>query len=220
MTIRGVIFDFDGTLVQSVAIKHESYFLAVADIAGGEAIFRDIIRDFPTMTRYSGCALFVERCRARGIDTPSAEVLAARYTRACEDAIAAAPRVPGAWDFLDWLAGRMIAQFLVSGTPEEPLRAIAARLGIADRFAGIFGAPTAKPEHYARIATGHRLRPDELLVVGDGDDDKVAAAALGARFVRVGGGAGMPGPGETAVTALDEIPYLPGIDFGEADKGR
>ena len=62
--IRCVIFDFDGTLRQSVAIKHEAYFAAVRDIERGDELFREIIREFPTMTRYSGCALFAER-RAR-----------------------------------------------------------------------------------------------------------------------------------------------------------
>ena len=60
MTIRCVVFDFDGTLVRSVAIKHDSYFAAVADIPGGAEIFRGIIQEFPRMTRYDGCALFVE----------------------------------------------------------------------------------------------------------------------------------------------------------------
>ena len=58
---RCVIFDFDGTLRQSVAIKHEAYFAAARDIEQGEELFREIIREHPTMTRYSGCALFAER---------------------------------------------------------------------------------------------------------------------------------------------------------------
>ena len=44
--IRCVIFDFDGTLRQSVAIKHEAYFAAVRDIKRGEELFREIIREF------------------------------------------------------------------------------------------------------------------------------------------------------------------------------
>ena len=68
--------DFDGTLRQSVAIKHEAYFAAARDIERGEELFRVIIREHPTMTRYSGCALFAERARALGIDCPDSEELA------------------------------------------------------------------------------------------------------------------------------------------------
>lgn len=208
MAIRCVIFDFDGTLVQSIAIKHESYFAAVADIAGGAEIFREVIRDFPSMTRYSGCALFVERARAAGLATPGAEALAARYTRACEDAIAACPKVPGAVAFLDWLGARGTDCFVVSGTPEAPMRDTVRRLGWHGRFRGVFGGPTGKPEHYAAILEAHGLMPEEVLSVGDSDDDRAAARSVGAHFVRVLGGAGPPGPDETSVASLTEIREL------------
>jgi len=97
--IRCVVFDFDGTIRQSVSIKHDAYFVAVRGIERGDEMFRDIIRDFPTMTSFSGCALFVKRARTLGIDTPSGEELAERYSRACEDAIAACAEVPGAGAF-------------------------------------------------------------------------------------------------------------------------
>ena len=68
-------------------------------IERGDEMYRDIIRDFPTMKSFSGCALFVERARTLGIDTSSGEELAEQYSRACEDAIAACPEVPGAGAF-------------------------------------------------------------------------------------------------------------------------
>ena len=52
-----------------------------------------------------------------------------------------------------------------------------------------------------------------LLSVGDGDDDKAAAEAVGGRFVRVKGGAGQPQTDEWAVDALDEITTISGLEF-------
>ena len=214
--IRCVIFDFDGTLRQSVAIKHDAYFAAVQDIERGEELFREIVRDHPTMTRYSGCKLFAERARALGIDCPNGEELAARYTRACEDAIAACPEVPGSTAFLDWLQARPVYRFVVSGTPQTPLRETVKRIGFEHRFVDVLGDPVSKPEHYTNILTRIELPATALLAVGDGDDDKAAAEAVGGRFVRVRGGAGQPQPDEWVVDALDEITTIAELEFPDA----
>tara|TARA_B100000676_G_scaffold292556_1_gene328312 strand:- start:315 stop:962 length:648 start_codon:yes stop_codon:yes gene_type:complete len=211
--IRCVVFDFDGTLRQSVAIKHEAYFAAVRDVERGEELFREIIREFPTMTRYSGCALFAERARDLGIDCPDGEELAERYTRVCGDAIAACPEVPGSTAFLDWLQARPVYCFVVSGTPQTPLRETVKRIGLEDRFVDVLGDPVSKPEHYNNILARTALPATALLAVGDGDDDKAAAEAVGGRFVRVRGGAGQPQPDEWAVDALDEITTISGLEF-------
>jgi phosphoglycolate phosphatase len=214
--IRCVVFDFDGTIRQSVSIKHEAYFVAVQDIERGDEIFRDIICEFPTMTRYSGCELFAMRARVLGIETPSGEELAERYSRACEDAIAACPEVPGAGDFLNWLHRRRVDCFVVSGTPQLPLRETVRRIGLEDHFVDVLGDPTGKPEHYADILarTGHLA--EALLSIGDGDDDKAAASSVGGQFVRVKGGAGTVQAGEWAVDALTEICSVPELVFPEA----
>ncbi len=211
--IRCVIFDFDGTLRQSVAIKHEAYFAAARDIERGEELFRVIIREHPTMTRYSGCALFAERARALGIDCPDSEELSARYTRACEDAIAACPEVPGSAAFLDWLQERPVYCFVVSGTPQRPLRETVKRIGLEDRFVDVLGNPVSKLEHYTNILARTKLPATALLAVGDGDDDKAAVEAVGGRFVRVKGGAGQPQTNEYAVDALDEITTISDLEF-------
>ena len=211
--IRCVVFDFDGTLRQSVAIKHQAYFSAVRDIERGEELFRGIFREFPGITRYSGCALFAERAQAIGINCPNGEELAARYTRACEDAISAWPEVPGAMAFLDWLRGRRVDCFVVSGTPQAPLRDTVQRIGLADRFVDILGHPVGKPEHYADILERTGCLPTSLLAIGDGDDDKAAAETVGAQFVRVSGGTGEPQPDEWVVKSLVQILEIPDFKF-------
>jgi len=211
--IRCVIFDFDGTVKQSVPIKHDAYYAAVEDIPRGVEIFRAIVREFPSMTRYEGCALFAERAHAMGIECPSGAELAARYTVACEDAIAECPEVPGAFAFIDWLRHRNIPCFIVSGTPQVPLRETVRRVGLQGRFEEVFGGPMSKPDHYASILKRTGLPPDAVLAIGDGDDDKAAAVAVGAHFVRIEGGAGRPQTGERIVTNLETIRTLGGMTF-------
>jgi len=216
VTIKCAIFDFDGTIKQSVAIKHEAYFAAVEGIERGAEIFAEIIREFPEMTRYDGCDLFAERARALGIPTPDGPTLAERYTKACEDAIAACPAVPGAYEFLDWLRARDVDCFVVSGTPQQPMRDTVARIGLSKHFVAVFGSPTKKPVHYRNILRDRGISSEALLVIGDGDDDKAASQALGGHFVRVKGGAGEPKEGERVVQSLTEIKGFSDLLFPEA----
>ncbi|PPR63506.1 MAG: hypothetical protein CFH10_00502 [Alphaproteobacteria bacterium MarineAlpha4_Bin2] len=211
--IECIVFDFDGTLRQSLGIKHQAYYSAVYDVLGGEALFRDIIREFPGITRYSGCAIFAERARALGIDCPDGEELAARYTRVCEDAIAACSEVPGATRFLDWLRGRAVDCFVVSGTPQLPLRDTIRRIGLVDSFVDILGYPVTKPQHYADVLERVGCPPGSLLAIGDGDDDKAAAESVGGLFVRVSGGAGSPQPDEWVVESLEQIREIAELKF-------
>ena len=205
MSIKCVIFDFDGTIKQSVAIKHEAYYSAVEGIERGAEIFSEIIREFPEMTRYSSCDLFAERARVLGIATPDGATLAERYTKACEDAIAECPAVPGAYKFIDWLRARDVDCFVVSGTPQQAMRDTIVRIGLMGHFVNVFGSPTKKPDHYRNILRDRRLTGEALLVIGDGDDDKAASQKMGAHFVRVRGRTGLSQVGERNVSALTEI---------------
>ena len=71
----------------------------------------------------------------------------------------------------------------------------------------------SKPDHYASILKRTGLPPDAVLAIGDGDDDKAAAVAVGAHFVRIEGGAGRPQTGERIVTNLETIQTLGGMTF-------
>ena len=141
MAIKCVIFDFDGTIKQSVAIKHEAYYSAIEGIESGAEIFSEIIREFPEMTRYSSCDLFANGLGCLGLRHPTV-TLAERYTKACEDAIAACPAVPGAYEFIDWLRARDVDCFVVSGTPQQAMRDTIVRIGLIGHFVNVFGSPT------------------------------------------------------------------------------
>ena len=156
---------------------------------------------------------FCQKARALGIDSLNVDELVMRYTRACEDAIAACPEVPGTTAFLDWLQARVVDCFVVSGTPQASLRSTMQRIGLSDRFVDILGYPVAKSEHYFNILERMGCAPASLLAVGDGDDDRAAAEAIGGQFVRVNGGAGMPQPDEWIVESLDQIQEIAVLEF-------
>ena len=119
--------------------------------------------------------------------------------------------MPGSTAFLDWLQARPVYCFVVSGTPQTPLRETVKRIELEDRFVDVLGDPVSKPEHYTNILARTGLPATALRAVGDGDDDKAAAEAVGGRFVQKA--AGQPQTNECAVDALDEIITISDLEF-------
>ena len=86
-----------------------------------------------------------------------------------------APRYQWPGPFLDWLRPQRIDCFVVSGTPQVPLRETVRRIGLEDRFVDVLGDPTGKSQHYV-----------------DNFARKAAALLVGGQFVRVKEGRAAP----------------------------
>ena len=74
-------------------------------------------------------------------------------------------------------ASQKIAIFLNTATPVEEVQGILENRGLASLFDGVYGSPASKLENLQAIADRLGLQPDEILFVGDGEDDRAAATA-------------------------------------------
>ncbi len=111
--------------------------------------------------------------------------LAERYTRICQERIAAAPEIPGAMACLERLRSEGKHLFLNSATPAGPLACLVRLRHLDSLFKAIYGAPATKQENLAAIRAQYRYASEEMLVVGDGESDRVSAAMMGCHFVAV-----------------------------------
>lgn len=174
--IRCVVFDFDGTLVMSNAIKRDGFFAVTAEIPGSAEAMTALLAD-PPGDRFAIFAAFSARF---GQD---AGEMAEAYGAWCEAAILAAPERPGATEALAALRRDGLRIWINSATPEAPLRAIVKARYAAGSFDGILGGHNRKVANLRAVMSAEGLAPDELLMVGDGIDDKAGAAEVGCRFV-------------------------------------
>ena len=104
--IRCVVFDFDGTLVDSNAIKRDSFLAVVEDLPGGIEVMNRILRRSGDATR---CQIFDRFVADIGVDERlrsirSAEMVQA-YTARCFTKICQANEIPGARAALESLYG-------------------------------------------------------------------------------------------------------------------
>ena len=208
MTISAILFDFDGTLVESLDVK----IVAFASLYRryGEDVERAAVQHY---REHSGVSRLkrIRHCHEQILgETPSdAQIneLGDTFGTMVEDKVVASQWVPGAREFLDAHLG-VLPLFIASATPQEELERIIDKRGMGRYFKAIFGSPPDKTEIIREIIDVHRLEPADVIMIGDGRADYDAAIANGVRFIgRLPGGP--PNPFPQDATVIDDLTGLP-----------
>jgi len=189
--IRCIVFDFDGTLVVSNHIKLQVFYeVTHSHDPSGSTVTR-ILKQYPDKDRYGifleiGSELFAKN-QIPKYQSPKALATqwAEDYTFSCEQAIATCEEVPGTTETLRWISQQHIPIFINSRTPTTTLNRLVT-LRSFDRYASkIYGAPATKSENLGQIQNLTQAQSQEILFVGDSEDDRKAALEVGCHFVGV-----------------------------------
>lgn len=189
--IACVAFDFDGTLVDSNQVKVQSFYEIVENYDPSGSTVTEVLQLCSNEDRYGITRALAREFMAKGLISQQAgeESLglqwAETYTATCEKAIVRCPEVPGASEILTWLFNQGIPLYLNSRTPTKVLKRLVTLRNHAHYFSGIYGAPASKLENLYHIQELTQAKPDEILFVGDSEDDRKAAAEFGCHFAGV-----------------------------------
>jgi phosphoglycolate phosphatase-like HAD superfamily hydrolase len=194
-----VVFDFDGVLAESTDVKTQAFatlYGAFGREVAAQAVAYHV--EHAGISRFAKFRHLHRTLLRKELSGAEVEALGAQFSRLVVDAVVAAPWVAGAREFVE-AHYRRLALFIASGTPEEELRLVAARRGMAPFFRSIRGVPATKGEIIRSILGEYRLQPGRVLMVGDARADYDGAREAGARFVgRVHSGL-QPFPPEVSV---------------------
>lgn len=185
MNIKVVVFDFDGTLVDSNRLKDEAWSAVFKD---NPEISLSLVAD--VLTRNVGTRFDILRDIFVRSGAPKQEIdalvsdYAARYELIVHNGIADLGVAPGTKEMLEILSPDRCL-YINSATPPEPLHASVKRLGIHKYFKDVFGMPPTKEENLRRIIAREGATGEELAVVGDGESDWQSAQACNCRFIGV-----------------------------------
>ncbi|HUS54017.1 MAG TPA: phosphoglycolate phosphatase [Thermohalobaculum sp.] len=190
--IRAVIFDLDGTLVDSAPDIHAAA-LALLEERGAPPVTLTQIHGFVG----SGIASFVERCLdavGRPVDGPELDKAAARF----KEIYGAAPaELTRPYDGVEAMLGTLGERGLLLGVCTNKLEAftrqVLAGVGLDRHLHATVGGDTLsvmKPEPAPLLHCANLLGVaiDEALFVGDSETDADTATAAGMGFALYSGG--------------------------------
>jgi len=182
MTIKAIILDFDGVIVESEEIKNRA--------------FRDLFSDYPehldeimayhlghkAVSRYDKFEYIVTRILGQAYSEERAREIDARFSPLLRQRIIECPYVEGAEAFLEYFSSRL-PLYVASATPQNELEAIIAGRRIGGYFKGIYGTPLEKEAIIREIVAGEKLMAQEAAYIGDTRADCEVARKVGAVFV-------------------------------------
>jgi phosphoglycolate phosphatase len=186
MGIRSIVFDFDGTLIDSNRLKYEAYFELFPAEDRHARIIHDVLSESFEQTRY---VILEEILRRLGVVEHAymkreVSKLAEQYNDIVVAGAKTCPEKAGAEEVLKKFAPRY-RLYVNSTTPDASLKEIIRFRKWDGYFHGVFGYPHEKSETLLRIMALEKLRSDQVLVVGDGESDRKSAAENGCPFFHV-----------------------------------
>jgi phosphoglycolate phosphatase-like HAD superfamily hydrolase len=180
-----IIFDFDGVILDSAALKVEAY---VTIYAGEEpAKVKELVRHAHLhggTTRRTKFAQYERELFGRPGDPESVERLSRRYSDLVYGAVLQCPFIEGAYPLLV-AAKSKVDMHVVSGTPDDELRAIIRERGLANFFRSTAGAPATKVEAFAQILRDNRYDAGKVVAIGDSMTEFWAAEQLRIPFLGI-----------------------------------
>lgn len=197
-----VFLDFDGVIAESVDIKARAFRSMYQEF--GEHVVEAVVAHHKShggVSRRQKIRHYHSTLLGIDLSKDELERLADRFSELVEEEVVASEEVPGAGDFLNRHHDDLDL-FVVSATPQDELRRVVARRGLARHFRDVRGSPPEKGRLVRDLLDEHDLEPGRVLFVGDSMTDYDAAVSNGLRFVgRVPAGQSSPFPTGTSVVS-------------------
>ena len=182
MHYKIIVFDFDGTLINSNEIKLIAYYKAFSSVELDKSIIDDILKEFPELNRYDTIGKIILASNNSSINQ---DEIIFRYNKIVMTDIIKATPLEYAEKILVELKKRELKLYLSSNTPLEILSEIINAKNWRFYFKDIYGYPSEKSETIKKIIKENKFSKDKYLVVGDGESDKISASSNNIDFFKV-----------------------------------
>ena len=184
--IKCIIFDFDGTLVDSNEIKREAFFTVTNHFSGSKDIMADILNTKNPGSRYDIFNSYSKRVNEETQFLIDGSALVEKYSAICEESVSLAESVLGFNSLFNYLKKTDIKIVISSATPTNTLVKIIINRKINHFFDDVYGSPETKVSHINKVIKDYNINANEILYVGDSEVDLQASLTSGAFFIGVG----------------------------------
>jgi phosphoglycolate phosphatase len=187
--VKCVVFDFDGTLVNSNVIKEEAFYKIVYPWDSSGEVVAEVFERWPAADRYEKTRKIAKGLITRKLLPEDSSIahwgarLAEDYTAYCESAITNCAEMPGASQTLAELSEMGMLLYVNSGTPTKPLLRLLELRNWIHYFRGAYGVEASKADNLKNVALDSGAARHEIVHVGDQLDDMRGAKQFGCHFV-------------------------------------
>ncbi len=184
---RVAIFDCDGVILNSNAIKSEAFGLALPD--EDPVLVEKFIKyhqENGGISRYIKFEYFFKHIKMQTNYSLDLESALKRYATLSKKGLLECSEIPGVIKFLEFLNSAGIQCYVISGGDQLEVNEVLKKRGISLYFKEIFGSPLTKTENLKLISGGQvDLLPGVFF--GDARSDMLAAKEFNLDFVYISG---------------------------------
>jgi HAD superfamily hydrolase (TIGR01509 family) len=182
---HAVVFDMDGTLIDSTGCVTGAYRATVAALGGPDCTAEEVVAAYPIGPPRAILAHLLGRPATMADELAYLDALAAS-----QDEVAV---YPGIEALLDGLAEAGVPTAVFTGASQAAARGLLGAVGLLDRFGHVVGGdmvarPKPRPDGVLRACALLGVSPEAAAYVGDAPIDLEAAARAGALAVAAGWG--------------------------------
>ncbi len=182
---QALVFDFDGTLVDSNPIKWHAFEACFTEFSEHRSEILAYCRGNHHIPRGEKFRHVYEQVLKLPYVSVVEAVLHGRFAAVTTRQIIEAPEILGAMRFLH-VTAHSHETALLSSTPHDTLLQIVEERGWWGYFQTKRGAPVDKATWFQAFREERKLHKEEVIFFGDTPEDKVAARAAKCLFIAVG----------------------------------
>jgi phosphoglycolate phosphatase-like HAD superfamily hydrolase len=183
--LKGIIFDFDGVIAQSVQVKTDAFATLYKQY--GDNIVAKVTEHHLAnggMSRFEKIRLYHESFLNRTVAKEEITNLASQFSELVVEKVIDAPYVPGVLNYIQ-SNYKKYKLFISTGTPTDEMNQILNGRRIAQYFAEVCGSPEKKDEHITKIMSKYNYHADDLIFYGDANTDIDTAEQANVPFVLI-----------------------------------
>lgn len=185
--ISCIVFDFDGTIIDSNQIKYDAFFQIFPSNEKTKMVIKKILDTYREKSRYFIIRqILVELYKRKFLKISKLEngvsSYAGRYNAIVEKRSIVCNEIKGARKSLEELS-KSYNLYINSTTPLNSLKRILTQRLMSNYFKGVYGGPKSKLQNLLNILKKEKIPAKKILIVGDGKSDLELARKVGCHFI-------------------------------------